>query len=292
MKVRCSGATPRCHNCHRRGRQCTYPSSTGPARPASTRVEELPSPTTSASSTITSDDCTVSQSNPSIPIPSAPPSPSDEVVSSLLRDYFDHLHPLPSFNFLHKDTVVRRCSEGTIDESLKLAICAISALYFGQYKFEHGAWAQQSEQLILDRLERPSIFLIQASLLTIRYRAGVGQFPRAFILAGLAARWAVSLRLNYEHSGLSPIAEEVRRRTFWSLYLLEDSFCVGLKEFELFDSETIHLQLPCEDEDFHDERSVLTGFLQPSKGLEPEVLGPRGAFVKLACIRRRIMGFV
>ncbi|GMG27699.1 unnamed protein product [Aspergillus oryzae] len=270
-------------------RQCTYPSSTGPARPALTRVEELPSPTTSASSTITSDDCTVSQSNPSIPIPSAPPSPSDEVVGSLLGDYFDRLHPLPSFNFLHKDTVVRRCSEGTIDESLKLAICAITALYFSQYRSEHGAWAQQSEQLILDRLERPSIFLIQASLLTIRYRAGVGQFPRAFILAGLAARWAVSLRLNYEHSRLGLIAQEVRRRTLWSLYLLEDSFCVGLKEFELFDPETIHLQLPCEDEDFHNERPVLTGFLHPGKGLEPEFLGARAAFVKLAFIRRGIM---
>ncbi|KAE8336581.1 hypothetical protein BDV24DRAFT_168151 [Aspergillus arachidicola] len=289
MKVRCSGATPRCHNCHRRDRQCTYPSSTGPTSPALTRVGELPSPTTSASDTIASDGRTVSQSSPSIPIPSGPSSPSNEVVSSLLRDYFDRLYPLPSFNFLHKDTVVRRCSEGTIDESLKLAICAITALYFGQYKSEHVAWAQQSEQLILDRLERPSIFLIQASLLTIRYRAGVGQFPRAFILAGLAARWAVSLRLNYEHSGLGLIAQEVRRRTFWSLYLLEDSFCVGLKEFELFDPEIIHLQLPCEDEDFHNERPVLTGFLHPGKGLEPEILGARAAFVKLAFVRRGVM---
>ncbi|KAE8365758.1 hypothetical protein BDV27DRAFT_144218 [Aspergillus caelatus] len=289
MKVRCSGATPRCQNCHRRDRQCTYPSSSGPTRPALTRVGKLSSPTTSTSIPIANDDCTHGQSEFSIPRPSAPSSPSDEVVSSLLRDYFDRLYPLPSFNFLHKETVVQRRSETTLDESLKLAICAITALYFGQYKSEHGAWAQQSEQLILNRLERPSIFLIQASLLTIRYRAGVGQFPRAFILAGLTARWAVSLRLNYEHSGLSPIAQEVRRRTFWSLYLLEDSFCVGLKEFELFDSETIHLQLPCEDEDFHDERPVLTGFLQPSKGLEPEVLGPRGAFVKLAFIRRGIM---
>ncbi|KAF7594857.1 hypothetical protein BBP40_008187 [Aspergillus hancockii] len=220
---------------------------------------------------------------------SAPSFPSDDVVRSLLRQYFDRLYPLPSFNFLHQDTVIRRCSEKTIDESLKLAICAITALFFDIYKSEHISWAQESERLILDRLERPSIFQIQASLLTIRYRAGVGQFPRAFILAGLAARWAVSLRLNYEHSSLGPIAQEVRRRTFWSLYLLEDSFCVGLKEFELFDPETIHLQLPCEDEDFNDERPVLTGFLQPGKGLEPELLGPRGAFVKLAFIRRGIM---
>jgi hypothetical protein len=117
----------------------------------------------------------------------------------------------------------------------------------------------------------------------------VGQFPRAFIMAGLAARWAAAIRLNYEHSKLSPVAQEVRRRTFWSLSLLEDSFCVGLKEFELFDADTIYLQLPCEDADFQQERHVPTGYLQPAKGLEPEVLRTRAAFVRVAFIRRAIV---
>ncbi|KAF9769266.1 hypothetical protein IL306_013354 [Fusarium sp. DS 682] len=108
-------------------------------------------------------------------------------------------------------------------------------------------------------------------------------------MAGLAARWAAAIRLNYEHSKLSPVAQEVRRRTLWSLSLLEDSFCVGLKEFELFDADTIYLQLPCEDVDFQHERHVATGYLQPGKGLEPEVLRPRAAFVRLAFIRRAII---
>jgi hypothetical protein len=164
-------------------------------------------------------------------------------------------------------------------------------MYFHQHTYEHAAWAQEAERLILDRLGSPSIFLIQASLLLIRYRAGVGQFTQAFIMAGLAARWAVALRLNYEHYRLSPVAQEVRRRTFWSLYLLEDSFCVGLQEFELFNPDTIHLQLPCEDGDFGRERPVSTAYLQPGKGLEPEVLGLRAAFVRLAFIRRGIMRY-
>ena len=170
-----------------------------------------------------------------------------------------------------------------------MALCAITAIYFDKHQDERSNWAQEAEGLILEKLEEPSIFKIQASLLLIRYRAAVGQFPRAFIMAGLAARWAVALRLNYEHSKLTPVAQEVRRRTFWSLFLLEDSFCVGLKEFELFDPETIYLQLPCEDVDFLQERYVSTGYLQPGKGLEPEVLGCRAAFVRLAFIRRVIM---
>jgi hypothetical protein len=207
----------------------------------------------------------------------------------LVDQYFDQMYPLPSFSFLHQATVTQRCRDKTIDRALQLALCAITSIYFDKHHEKHANWAQEAERLILERLEEPSIFKIQASLLLIRYRAAVGQFPRAFIMAGLAARWAAALRLNYEHSKLTPVAQEVRRRTFWSLYLLEDSFCVGLKEFELFDPDTIYLQLPCEDIDFLQERYISTGYLQPGKGFEPDVLGPRAAFVRLAFIRRAII---
>lgn len=261
---------------------------------ASTSQQDSPSTANTANTT----------PNAHVPLPIVP-YPTDETTTFLVNQYFERLYPLASYCFLHKATVLQRCRERTIDRALKLAICAITSMYFlgkpnnnsnnnsgsqqQQQQPHHASWAQEAERLLLDRLDRPSIFQIQASLLLIRYRAGVGQFPRAFIMAGLAARWAVALRLNYEHSRLSAVAQEVRRRTFWSLYLLEDSFCVGLKEFELFDPDTIHLQLPCEDVDFHQERPVSTGYLQPGKGLEPEVLGSRAAFVRLAFIRRGIM---
>ncbi|KAK7408600.1 hypothetical protein QQX98_009248 [Neonectria punicea] len=304
MKVRCSGETPQCSNCQRRNRECHYagsknspPKTTavasssrdGPA--ASDPTDSSPGQHLSAASESHHDSPSTTDEQPvssTAPLLSSS-SPSDEVAAFLINQYFDRLYPLASYCFLHKATVIQRCREKTIDRALKLAICAITAMYFPKHNDECKAWAQEAEQIILDRLERPSIFQLQASLLLIRYRAGVGQFPRAFIMAGLAARWALALRLNYEHSRLGPVAQEVRRRTFWSLYLLEDSFCVGLKEFDLFDPDTIHLQLPCEDVDFHQERPVSTGYLQPGKGLEPEVLGSRAAFVRLAFIRRGIM---
>lgn len=315
QKIRCSGDTPRCSNCQRRNRQCNYASSKG-SSPLKSAIDGsasqdpgqsgLPGSESSSNQLSGATDAEVLDSSParvsepgtvsttsSGTIPTNHDlSPPDEVVRPLVEQYFDRLYPLASYSFLHKATVIRRCRDRSIDRALKLAICAITAMFFSKHQDERDAWAQESERIILDRLERPSIFQIQASLLVIRYRAGVGQFPRAFIMAGLAARWAVALRLNYEHSGLSPVAQEVRRRTFWSLYLLEDSFCVGLKEFELFDADTIHLQLPCEDGDFHEERPVNTGYLQPGKGLEPEEMGSRAAFVRLAFIRRSIMRYV
>ncbi|CAK7236538.1 hypothetical protein SCUCBS95973_009640 [Sporothrix curviconia] len=113
------------------------------------------------------------------------------------------------------------------------------------------------------------------------------------MLSGLAARLAAALRLNYEHHELSPVAQEVRRRTFWSLYFLEEVFCSGLREFELSHPDIIYLQLPREDVNFAKEASLLTntGYLMPGLGLEPSTIAPRGLYVKLALVRRNIMKF-
>lgn len=297
MKARCSRDSPRCTNCQRRNKQCSYASvvrsatlqedlttnDTSRALPQQLFGvgSELASATSATSGSVASPISTISNSV----------FLSDDVSKHLIETYFDCLSPLPSFSFLHKETVVQRCLDGSIDPALRLAICAITSLFLNLHQAQRMEWAQEAERLMFDRLEKPSIFMIQASVLTIRFRAGVGQFPRAFILAGLAARWAVALRLNYEHSGLGPIAQEVRRRTLWSLYLLEDSLCVGLKEFELLSPEIMYLQLPCEDANFNNQRPPSTGHLQSGRGLEPDVLGSRASFIKLACIRRDIIRY-
>lgn len=300
MKARCSRDSPRCTNCHRRNKQCTYASaivssSATTQRDSRMDIDSFPVPPQQPSSIPSEQARNSSVTSPNITSPFSTSSGStflsDEIATYLVAKYFDCLSPLPSFGFLHKETVLQRCLDGSIDYPLKLAICAITSMFIGQYQTQRIEWAQESELIMLGRLEKPSIFLIQASLLTIRFRAAVGQFPRAFILAGLAARWAVALRLNYEHSGLGPVAQEVRRRTLWSLYMLEDSLCVGLKEFELLSPEIMHLQLPCEDSDFSDERPTFTGYLQPGKGIEPDVLGSRAAFIKLALIRREVIRY-
>ncbi|KAF2450547.1 hypothetical protein P171DRAFT_349303 [Karstenula rhodostoma CBS 690.94] len=295
MKARCSRGSPKCANCQRRNRTCTYASS---SRSTSTLESPVAVDVDAGSRVSPQPRSVASELAPALSVTSHVTSPSSTIPSDaylpatqLILQYFDCLAPLPSFGFLHRETVVQRCLDGSIDHSLKLAICALTSMFLGQHHTHRLEWAQEAERLMLDRLEKPSIFLIQASLLVIRFRAANGQFPRAFILAGLAGRWAVALRLNYEHTGLGPIAQEVRRRTIWSLYLLEDSFCVGLKEFELLSPEIMHLQLPCEDADFNDRRPSATGYLQSGRGIEPEILGSRAAFIKLAVIRRDIMRF-
>ncbi|KAI0437549.1 hypothetical protein F4803DRAFT_145878 [Xylaria telfairii] len=303
-KTRCYGELPRCSNCVRRARECTYPATrkqgaTTPAGVAATTNSDRSS-TTPSRETPTQQIPMTEPENPSSPLRRdvsaaekalETPLPDIGTILEHIEDYFDHLYPLPSFAFLHKATVVRRCRDGAINEPLGLAICAVTSLHLQRASLDHYLWAQQAEQLILQHISRPSIFHLQALLLVIRYRIESGEFPTAFMLAALAARTAVALRLNYERSELAFVAQEARRRLFWALYLLDDYFCVGLREFELCPEETIYLQLPCREEIFEAGQQCQTGVLRPSASDNVVAMGLRGAFMRLTSARRAVMRF-
>ncbi|KAI2616182.1 hypothetical protein GGS26DRAFT_449407 [Hypomontagnella submonticulosa] len=285
-KTRCLGELPSCSSCVRRNRVCIYPSAPRTKRPGST-VEGAGV-----------DDRSTREVSPGPEVgmgAAEGPALDHETTLGLMEDYFRHLYPLPSFAFLHKPTVLQRCRDQTINETLKLAICAITALQLQRTSLCHDLWVQQAEQSILQQIGRASIFNLQALLLVIRYRIESGEFPTAFMLAALAARTALALRLNYERPELSDVAQEARRRLFWALYLLDDFFCVGLREFELCPEETIHLQLPCHEDYFEAGRSLRTGLLRPGTGPGlsdgPIFLGLRGVFLRLTSVRRAVMRF-
>ncbi|RYP85807.1 hypothetical protein DL770_004986 [Monosporascus sp. CRB-9-2] len=263
-KTRCLGELPSCSNCVRKGRGCTYPK-TGKHSLAVDGSESRRGVSSDRGSRVPQVDAVqCAPSAPAIDILGSADGafPDPETAVELVEDYFHHLYPLPSFAFLHQPTVVQRCKDKSINEPLRLAICALTALQLQRSSLCHDLWVQQAEQVILQQIGRPSIFHLQALLLITRYRIESGDFPTAFMLAALAARAAVALRLNYERSELLHVAQEARRRLFWSLYLLDDFFCVGLREFELCPEETIHMQLPCDDDLFEAGQFSETGFLR------------------------------
>ncbi|KAI1358347.1 hypothetical protein F5Y08DRAFT_333185 [Xylaria arbuscula] len=300
-KTRCLGEIPSCLNCVRRGRECSYPTARKQAAAAPV------SPSNSDRALPTNDREISAQRTTPVTIRGSPLSPrlgahtdnekpsetillDDATVTRCLEDYFEHLYPLPFFAFLHKPTVTRRCRDGTVNEPLKFAICAVTSLHL-QPTTHHHPWARKAEQLILQLIGRPSIFHLQALLLIIRYRIESGEFPTAFMLAALAARTAVALRLNYERAELAFVAQEARRRLFWALYILDDYFCVGLREFELLPEETIYLQLSCREEIFEAGEPCQTGMLRPSASDNVAAMGLRGAYLRLISTRRAIMRF-
>ncbi|KAI0169433.1 fungal-specific transcription factor domain-containing protein [Hypoxylon sp. FL1284] len=284
-KMRCLGELPSCSSCVRRNRVCVYPGARrqGSAADSSTVAVGLDDKC-SEDSPPDREDLGMVYAAPGL-------APDPGTAMSLISDYFEHLYPLPSFAFLHRPTVLLRWRDGTMNETLKLAICAITSLQLQRSSLCHDLWVQQAEQLTLQQIGRASIFHLQALLLVIRYRIESGDFPTAFMLAALAARTALALRLNYERPELPEVAQEARRRLFWAVYLLDDFFCVGLREFELCPEETIHLQLPCDEDYFEAGQHVHTGLLRPGPSDNAAIPGLRGVFLRLTSMRRAVMRF-
>ncbi|KAK9425290.1 putative Zn(2)-C6 fungal-type domain-containing protein [Seiridium unicorne] len=283
-KIRCLGELPECSNCTKKGLVCSYPEPRKKVPTAGSSHGGDSYAALSADHDGHSDlDVTGSTGEAAL---------DQDTVTELVEDYFRHLYPLPSYAFLHKATVVQRCQDRTIDTPLKLAICATTSLLLRRTSLCHDIWIQLAEQSILQHLGQPSIFRLQALLLIVRYRIESGDFPTAFMLAALAARSAVGLRLNFERAELPPLAQEARRRLFWSLFLLDDFFCVGLREFELCPRETIHLQLPCDEELFEVGKYCRTGTLQQDPLEVPATIGLRGIFLRLVSLRREVMRFI
>ncbi|PYH78783.1 hypothetical protein BO82DRAFT_404843 [Aspergillus uvarum CBS 121591] len=224
---------PQCDNCQRRHRDCHYPGS----KRAGTFLRKGTDHASSAES---------HQKSTS-------PLQSKQELIKFLDLYFRYLYPLPGYSFLHESSIRRMYSEERLEESLVLAICAIVNLRCpssGRVSYDSASWIARAESRILNQLERPSIFHLQALFLIIHYYAEVGGFGQAFMLASLASRQVTALRLNHESPHLGFVAQETRRRAAWTMALLDGYFSVGLPGYSTIDYGEIYQQFPCREEMF------------------------------------------
>jgi hypothetical protein len=158
---------------------------------------------------------------------------------------------MPSYSFLHEPTLRKQSQNKTMDQSLALAIVAISNLLLSpnlQSLDKNATILNKAEMRIFDQLERPSTTNLQVLILIIHYHIHTGRFSRAYMMTGLAARAATALRLNYERPELSFIAQETRRRVLWALTIIDGQFSVGLPEYETIPHTIVYQRLPCREE--------------------------------------------
>ena len=174
---------------------------------------------------------------------------SREDLLHRINDYFEHLYPVPSYAFLHEPTIRQQGLDGTVEPSLAFSIAAVAKLLLSNQ--DESALITRTEAIIWEHLERPSIVQLQSLLLVIHYRIQTGSFSRAYMLAGLAARAATALRLNYERPELSFVAQESRRRVLWALTFIDGHFSVGLPEYETIPHTIIYQRLPCSEDLFN-----------------------------------------
>lgn len=277
---------PACANCVRRSHPCTYTSKKIDEPNDADAVVDNEAKETSA--VLIQPDLVSKEAV----VLGADLAPESGTVMSLVQAYFKHLYPLPEFGFLHQRSLVQRCREGSVQPSLVLALCAVTAQHLMLQPYCPGyvsQWLGKAEEDLMLIIGSPSIPRLQALVLVIRCMIHLGQFSKAFMLTALAARAAAALCLYQERPDLHFLAQESRRRLMWACALLDARFSGGLKEYETVPIDAINIQLPCPEEAFQNGNPTSSASLRSASTDTVELLSLYGVAIRMNMIRRAVM---
>lgn len=216
-------------------------------------------------------------------------------MMKVFEAFFQHIYPIPIFSFLHRASLLQRYQAGRVDRGLLFAIIGLTLLVTdvdAGTNVHHGRYIDAAQDLVSRQLERPSVTRLQILVLTIKYKLLTKQSGAAFMLLPTAARMVYILRLNYESPDSTTLARESCRRLAWSVFLLDGVMSAGLPDFCLCAPETIHIQLPCNEENFELGVDETTQGLEiPQSGQLPENTGSVALYIRIHWIRSRILQY-
>ncbi|KAJ6186811.1 hypothetical protein N7519_001719 [Penicillium mononematosum] len=256
--------------------------------------------------------------------------PSSPRIVMLVEAYFNNIHPLRAFAFIHKPSFLQQLDgyvlENHHNHALLHIICALGAQFYALSYSETTAplepkfvllagtqWAKISQRLILETIDRVTIESLMASVLLHDYAVRLGNFSNAFMLSGLTTRMTQALQINLEYNtdilcqntdnGLPVTAKESRRRLMWSCYIMDALVGSGVDQLTLMDERDVKIQLPCNERNFTQQVPCLTETLYPGSWLKilPEDLdtktlspnmGIMAYFIRHISIRKRVLRYI
>ncbi|KAF7559274.1 hypothetical protein G7046_g4871 [Stylonectria norvegica] len=303
-KARCSGHLPSCERCRSQGIECVY-------RPSKRARISMRNDGRSPQSQEGDRDDGHLDSDPGLTDPASQATPSaynldvscpdesfDALIGRTFEKFFRHVHHIPMYSFLHRASLMERYHSGKVEKALLFALVGITSylIDMGPGLREYGEKCiDDAESLIFADYSRPSTIKVQALILIIKHRVLSKKFSSAFMLLGIASRYAAALRLNHESPNLCFLAQESRRRLMWALYCMDSGISGGYRDFSLWNSERINVGLPC------NERNFEFDLPQPTQRLvynpdDPQVqqvedIGSLALHIRIQHIRRRIMEF-
>lgn len=315
-KAKCSGTMPKCDRCRAHGLDCIYRPSKRSRVGTNPGTAGRDSLTTNGSGAVHSAarDGYLSDQSRSVSDHAEThgianlrhlPPPEESLILKTFEHFFRHIHHIPLFSYLHQASLMQRYHTGSMDRPLLLSLIGITSLLTD---LGHGHGAREygsrciavAEKLILRELDRPTILKIQALVLIIKHRIFCRRFSDAFMLTGLASRFATALRLNHENPRLCFLAQESRRRLMWSLFMIDIGMAAGHPDFTLWAHRPsmIDLKLPCNERNFEYDLPEVTETLAPPPPLPDGSLPPLtdnvgflALHIRIQWIRSRVLAF-
>ncbi|KAF8470709.1 fungal-specific transcription factor domain-containing protein, partial [Kalaharituber pfeilii] len=170
--------------------------------------------------------------------------------------YFAHVHMKP-FEILHEPTFRARLASNSIPSCQLNAVCATSARFLScpdshaitiprDMALSLCTYYANASRAALD-VDMPNFESFQTTLDLVSVFTFIGKGWTAYMLLGVAIRMAYGLNLHKElpHTApVTPLEREIRRRAFWSCYLMDKFSVCGSRQLPLFVEESIRLRLP------------------------------------------------
>ncbi|KAI0471560.1 hypothetical protein GGR56DRAFT_77540 [Xylariaceae sp. FL0804] len=227
------------------------------------------------------------------PIQDPLPFPDEGLIQRAFANFFRHVHHVPMFSFLHRASLMQRYHSGMMDRALLLGLVGVTSLLtdLGPGTREYGArCVDECQNMVFQDLENPSTLKIQALVFIMKHRMLSRRFTSAFMLAATAARFAYALRLNYENPSLCFLARESRRRLMWAFLTIDSGINGGYPDFTLLPSDSMHVQLPCNERNFEFDLPQVTEHLRPIPTKPfPDDVGSLALHVRLLWMRSRVL---
>ncbi|KAH6713405.1 fungal-specific transcription factor domain-containing protein [Leptodontidium sp. 2 PMI_412] len=184
------------------------------------------------------------------PTPISEPSPPAVQPDVLLDTYFSRCHG-KAYYILDETSTRQRMQLNQIPSYLVFAIYAVSARYTAHPNGYHAAVRLSEDYAIRARTELdiddPSVDCLQALLLlAVAFTAG-GKGKKAHMMLASGIGMAMALELHREFdlkTRVTPVEKEMRRRLFWTSYLMDRFMACGSKRPSLIADKCILLRLP------------------------------------------------
>ncbi|KAL6302938.1 fungal-specific transcription factor domain-containing protein [Sparassis latifolia] len=131
----------------------------------------------------------------------------------------------------------------------------------------------------LPSADRPTLYTVQSVLIAGVYAVGLGQLSKAFALLAEAVTLSIDAGLHRsvdDYDVFDPIEDEVRKRTFWCVYLWDKQACAHFGRQPILRLRDCDVSEPAVVDDEYITRDTLG--VQP-----PEIPSRIGAFV--CCVR-------
>jgi hypothetical protein len=174
----------------------------------------------------------------------APQLPFKEAMVVLVEAYFQNVHNLRCFGFIHKPSYMQELDDERTrskqdSDPLLLVLCALGAKFYVMntamplpegFGFRAGnQWATKAQNLVLTNLNNVCVSHTMAMVLLHEHELRVGNYASAFMLTGIVVRMAQALQINLESSTniaggpgeLSWACKESRRRLMWGVYVMD-----------------------------------------------------------------------